>query len=110
MSESDAKIAELAGRIKSLELEASDLAASNSLLQRVTELRRETSSAAPQGSGDGLADMQVGRRPALCCAGMQAHVLLQLQRTSAGGARTARRATWHCDDALHWLHAGSTAA
>ena len=79
MSESDAKIAELARRIKSLEVEASDLAARNSLLQRVTELQRETSSAAPQGSGDGLTDMQVGRRPVLCCAGTQAHILLQLQ-------------------------------
>jgi hypothetical protein len=67
MSESDAKILELAGRIKLLEVEASDLAARNSLLQRVSELQRESSSAAAQGSSDGLADMQVRERPALCC-------------------------------------------
>lgn len=60
MSESDAKIQELSGRIKSLEVEASDLAARNSLLQRVTELQRETSAAVPQSSGDDVADMQVG--------------------------------------------------
>jgi hypothetical protein len=54
--ESDAKIQELADRVRSLEVEASGLAAHNALLQREAE---------PQGASDGLADMQVGCVPAL---------------------------------------------
>jgi hypothetical protein len=89
MSESDAKIQELSGRIKSLEVEASDLAARNSLLQRVAELQRESSSAAPQSSGDGLADMQVG-----CCP------------MSVGGSGVH---TFPCKACLHSDHAAHEA-
>jgi predicted nuclease with TOPRIM domain len=56
MDESDATIQELAERVKSLEVDTSDLARRNALLEKVAELRRD---ALPRASGGGASDTQV---------------------------------------------------